>query len=246
MALADLLQLSHNKDAQKIGLSEERVRAAIPIARQYIAYWREYPDMFVDFLKTEENPENFQLFFYQRVFLRAAMRHRYTYATFPRAFSKSFLSILILMLRCVLYPNSHLFVTTGGKEQAAGIAKEKIEEICKLIPGLKKEINWERGQTKTSKDNIEIIFKNGSKLDIMAARQSSRGRRATGGLMEECILIDQTLLNEIIIPTMNVDRRLPDGTRHEEEVVNKSQIYVNFFGQNVIIFLTHFSYIVEH
>lgn len=200
MALADLLQLSHNKDTQKIGLSEERVRAAIPIARQYIAYWREYPDMFVDFLKTEENPENFQLFFYQRVFLRAAMRHRYTYATFPRAFSKSFLSILILMLRCVLYPNSHLFVTTGGKEQAAGIAKEKIEEICKLIPGLKKEINWERGQTKTSKDNIEIIFKNGSKLDIMAARQSSRGRRATGGLMEECILIDQTLLNEIIIP----------------------------------------------
>ena len=200
MALADLLQLSHNKDAQKIGLSEERVRAAIPIARQYIAYWREYPDMFVDFLKTEENPENFSLFFYQRVFLRAAMRHRYTYATFPRAFSKSFLSILILMLRCVLYPNSHLFVTTGGKEQAAGIAKEKIEEICKLIPGLKKEINWERGQTKTSKDNIEIIFKNGSKLDIMAARQSSRGRRATGGLMEECILIDQTLLNEIIIP----------------------------------------------
>lgn len=200
MALADLLQLSHNKDAQKIGLSEERVRAAIPIARKYIAYWREYPDMFVDFLKTEENPENFSLFFYQRVFLRAAMRHRYTYATFPRAFSKSFLSILILMLRCVLYPNSHLFVTTGGKEQAAGIAKEKIEEICKLIPGLKKEINWERGQTKTSKDNIEIIFKNGSKLDIMAARQSSRGRRATGGLMEECILIDQTLLNEIIIP----------------------------------------------
>lgn len=230
MALVDLLQLSHNKDAQKIGLSEERVRAAIPVARQYIAYWREYPDMFVDFLKTEENPENFQLFFYQRVFLRAAMRHRYTYATFPRAFSKSFLSILILMLRCVLYPNSHLFVTTGGKEQAAGIAKEKIEEICKLIPGLKKEINWERGQTKTSKDNIEIIFKNGSKLDIMAARQSSRGRRATGGLMEECILIDQTLLNEIIIPTMNVDRRLPDGTRHEEEVVNKSQIYVTTAG----------------
>ena len=30
---------------------------------------------------------------------------------------------------------------------------------------------------------------------------------------------------------MNVDRRLPDGTRHEEEIINKSQIYVNFFGQ---------------
>lgn len=29
---------------------------------------------------------------------------------------------------------------------------------------------------------------------------------------------------------MNVDRRLPDGTRHEEEVVNKSQIYVTTAG----------------
>ena len=144
--------------------------------------------------------------------------------------SKSFLSVLVLILRCVLYPNCHLFVTTGGKEQAAGIAKEKVDELCKLIPGLKAEIDWTRGKTKTSKDNIEIIFKSGSVLDIMAARQSSRGKRATGGLVEECILVDQQMLNEVIIPTMNVDRRLPDGSRHEEEPVNKSQIFVTTAG----------------
>ena len=186
--------------------------------------------MFVEFLCGENNPENFHLFFYQRVFLRAVMRHRYAYATFPRAYSKSFLSVLILMLRCVLFPGAHLFVTTGGKEQAAGIAREKAEELCKLIPGLKNEIDWTRGQTKASKNMVEYKFKNGSKLDIMAAQQSSRGKRATGGLMEECILIDQTLLNEVIIPTMNVDRRLADGSRIEEETVNKSQIYVTTAG----------------
>ena len=229
MALADLMELSLAKDQKKLGLSEERIKAQIPIVRQYVAYWREYPDMFVEFL-CGDNPENFSLFFYQRLFLRAVMRHRYAYATFPRAYSKSFLSVLVLMLRCILYPGSHLFVTTGGKEQAAGIAKEKSDELCKLIPGLKNELNMERGKTKTSKDNIELIFKNGSKLDIMAARQSSRGKRATGGLMEECILIDQTLLNEVIIPTMNVDRRLADGSRVESEVVNKSQIYVTTAG----------------
>ena len=48
MALADLLNLSES--TQKIGLSEERVRAIIPAARDYIAFWREYPDLFVDFL----------------------------------------------------------------------------------------------------------------------------------------------------------------------------------------------------
>lgn len=229
MALADLLELSLSKNGKKVGLSEERIRAQIPHLRNYIAFWREYPDIFVEFL-CGDNPQNFKLFFYQRVFLRAVIRHRYAYATFPRAYSKSFLSVLILMIRCTLFPGSHLFVTTGGKEQAAGIAKEKVEELCKLIPGIKNEIDWSRGASKASKDFVEYKFKNGSKLDIMAARQSSRGKRATGGLMEECILIDQTLLNEVIIPTMNVDRRLSDGSRRREEVINKSQIYVTTAG----------------
>ena len=48
--------------------------------------------------------------------------------------------------------------------------------------------------------------------------------------MEECVLIDQDALNEIIIPTTNVNRLLPDGTRHGEEVVNKSQIYITTAG----------------
>ena len=229
MALADLMELSLSKGTKKVGMSEERIRAQIPHLRSYISFWREYPDLFVEFL-CGDNPQNFKLFFYQRVFLRAVIRHRYAYATFPRAYSKSFLSVLILIIRCVLFPGSHLFVTTGGKEQAAGIAKEKVEELCKLIPGIRNEIDWSRGASKASKDMVEYKFKNGSILDIMAARQSSRGKRATGGLMEECILIDQTLLNEVIIPTMNVDRRLSDGTRHREEVINKSQIYVTTAG----------------
>ena len=229
MALADLLAISEIRGQKKAGLSKERIEKIIPILRQYIAFWREYPDIFVEFL-CGDNPENFKLFFYQRVFLRAVMRHRYAYATYPRAYSKSFLSILVLMIRCILFPNSKLFVTTGGKEQAAGIAKEKVEELCKLIPGLKNEIDWSRGASKSSKDDLIYIFKNGSQLDIIAARQSSRGKRKTGGLIEEVILVDGTLLNEIIIPTMNVDRRLSDGSRNRREVINKSQIYVTTAG----------------
>ena len=55
------------------------------------------------------------------------MRHKFVYATFPRAYSKSFLSMMVLMLRCILYPNTQAAVTTGGKEQAASITIAKIE-----------------------------------------------------------------------------------------------------------------------
>lgn len=194
MALKDILNLAKDySETREELITEERIKAIMPYLREYIAFWREYPDIFIDFM-CGNNPENFKLFFYQRVFLRAAIRHRYFYATFPRAFSKSFLSMLILMTRCILFPGSHAFVTTGGKEQAASITREKVDEICRLIPGFKNEINWERGQSKASNKDVEYKFKNTSVLDIMAARQSSRGSRYTFGLIEEVNKIALTYL----------------------------------------------------
>ena len=115
MALADLLAVPSSR--RKIGISEERINAIKPILRQYIAYWRDYPDMFVDFLQTggdPDHPRQLVFYFYQRVFLRAAARHKYLYAVYPRAYSKSFLTMMTLMIRCILYPGAKLFVTSGG------------------------------------------------------------------------------------------------------------------------------------
>lgn len=53
------------------------------------------------------------------------------------------------------------------------------------------------------------------------------------GLIEECVGVDGKILSEVIIPMMNVDRRCLDGSAQPTEVLNKSQIYVNFFGQKV-------------
>jgi len=234
MALEDILKTDQHNSFAKMGLSEQRLLACLSETRKAISFYRDYPDLLVDFyvscVPEKEQKTCLHLFFYQRIFLRQVMRHRHAYATYPRAYSKSFLAMLVLMLRCILYPNSHLFVTSGGKEQAVGIAREKAEELCKLVPGLSNEVNFERGKSKSSKEEFTFLFKNGSVLDVIPARQSSRGRRANGGLMEEIILIDGTLLNEVIIPLMNVDRRLPDGTRNKDEVVNKSQVYVTTAG----------------
>ncbi len=227
MSLQALLQLNE-RESKKQGLSEQRLNKNLDSLRQLIAFFKWYPDLFVDFIKGPDS--TFKFLFYQRIFLRVVMRHRYVYATFPRAYSKSFLSVMALMLRCTFYPNSHLFVTTGGKQQAASITMAKVEQICHLLPVLEKEINWERGKTTKGRDNVRYVWKNGSTLDILVASQKSRGQRRNGGLMEECVLIDGSILNQVIIPTTNVDRILSDGTRHPTELINKSQIYITTAG----------------
>ena len=84
MAKTDTMPLSLQRslnivdNGQKIGISKERFALIEPELRKYIAFWREYPDMFIDFLQTGENgeiPQNgLRFYFYQRVFLRACLR----------------------------------------------------------------------------------------------------------------------------------------------------------------------------
>ena len=105
MALQDLLDLSQSR--KKIGISEERIDAVKPIIRKYIAFWREYPDLFVDFMargSADENLEDstFHFYFYQRVFLRSVMRHQYVYAVFPRA-------CFYAPVRNFLFPRTNFF-----------------------------------------------------------------------------------------------------------------------------------------
>ena len=54
MSLQNLLELSEGRDNHKQGLSEERLKEQVPALRNLIAFYREYPDYLVDFMKAME------------------------------------------------------------------------------------------------------------------------------------------------------------------------------------------------
>ena len=234
MALRDILQASNRRkiDLDSDAIKEE-VHNHLEEYRELIAYWRVYPDKLVDYYLSLGNPYNFKFIFYQRLFLRALFRHKYVYATFVRAWSKSFMSVMALMLKAILYPGAKLFTVAGGKQQSAEILSGKVLEICKLIPAMEREIIWDtrgtRARTAQTKDSVIYTFKNGSTLENVAASEKTRGRRFNSGLMEECVGIDQDILNEVLIPTLNVDRMV-QGQTDSNEQLNKSQIFVTTAG----------------
>ena len=78
------------------------------------------------------------------------------------------------------------------------------------------------GVTKEGKDYCEYHFKNGSIIDNIAAKESSRGKRRHAGLLEECVGIDGDMLNSVILPIMQIDRRTACGLPDPDEPLNKS------------------------
>ena len=114
MALSDLLSVTQSENA-KIEITEDLLMKNIDDYRNIIAYWRMYPDRLIDYY-CSLNPENtFHFYFFQRLTLRVIMRHKYSYAVFCRAYSKSFLSVMSLMLKAILYPGAHLFTVAEGE-----------------------------------------------------------------------------------------------------------------------------------
>lgn len=97
-----------------------------------------YPDIFIDM--TTPEGDNINLFFYQRLFLRTVMRFKTVYVTACRAWSKSFLTILGLMLQCIFIPNHKAFICAPNKSQGAQIAREKIYEIYQHWPLIRREV----------------------------------------------------------------------------------------------------------
>lgn len=189
-----------------------------------------YPDIYLDLIKPQDS--SFTLFFYQRITLRALMRFKDVFGTAPRAFSKSFITILAMMLQCIFIPGTKRFICAPNKTQAAQIAKEKIVEIYDRWPLLRKEVlGGEISDTPGNfgKDYVTIKFRNGSQFDVVGALDSQRGGRRHGGLIDEVRDHDETPINEVVLPLMNVSRRLPDNTVNEKEP-NQQRIFMTSAG----------------
>lgn len=160
-----------------------------------------YPDIFIDFITPSES--NFKLFFYQRITLRALMRYTDVYVTAPRAFSKSFITIMGLFLQCIFMPGTKRFICAPGKGQSAQIAKEKMAEIYDRFPILRREVlGYELSDMPGNfgKDYMTLKFRNGSVFDVVGALDSTRGGRRHGGLIDETRDHEEEPINEIVLP----------------------------------------------
>jgi hypothetical protein len=189
-----------------------------------------YPDIYLDLIKPVDS--NFNLFPYQRMFLRVCMRYTHIYITAARATSKTFLSILAKYLQCVFLPGHVGSIVAPNKSQAAKITKQKVQEIWRIWPLLKNELELYNGEPHANfgKDYTELYFKNGSKLSVVCALDSDRGIRTHATLIDEARDQDGDAIAEIILPQMNVSRRTANGLVNNKEAINTQVIYATSAG----------------
>lgn len=86
-------------------------------------------------------------------------------------------------------------------------------------------------------ESVETIPK-GSRAEMDTARSANLRRDSPNLVMEECALIDGDALSSIILPMMNIDRRLPDGTVDPDEP-HQAQTYIKIFSSEKFLSALH-------
>lgn len=187
----------------------------------FVSWARWNPDLLLDLLKPEKGGIN--LHSDQRVFLRGILRFVSVYGVFPRGWGKTWNEVMASILACMLFPNMEIALTAQTKQNSAELLKSKFDEICKQYPLIKNEVI----QTKFSKDDAEILFANGSKLDTLANSQTSKGQRRRRIQIEESALLDNILFEDALEPIVEIGRSTVGGLG----IINPEELnqQINFF-----------------
>lgn len=203
------------------GTNIRNLEDMIPDFADMLAYFQVYPDKFIDYILPEDS--KFNLYPFQRIFLRVMARYKKVYITATRGTSKSFLNILSMYLKCIFFPNIKLSLVAPQKDQASQIAQQNIEAIWNFMPLLQKEAK----KTTFAKDFTRIVFYNNSVLDIVVASQGSRGLRRHGLSFEEIVQMEKhrEVIGEVLLPLLANNRKGADGKVSPYEI-HKQLMYV--------------------
>ena len=220
------LNSSNAKDIKV--LRKERVKENLELYQNALNTFLSYPDLLSDIMTPKRS--SFSMFFAQRIVLRSMARHRQTYATFTRAFSKSFLADYYSYLKCMMVPHCNGFVAAATGKQAASIVKQKFSgDLWVKFPLLKNEMvkHNKREPYIQGEDYAEFRFSNGSVFDVIGGHP--RGGRRDFGIFEEIIEQDPVKVNEELIPLMNSPRQGYDGKINPYEKQGQ-KIYITTSG----------------
>lgn len=111
-----------------------------------------------------------------------------------RGMGKSMIVAAFLCAYCTLYPGTEVVIAAGQRGQSINVLTKITEGFMQSSPNLRNEISkWN-----TSPSDGFIIWKNGSIIKVVTARDSARSARAHIVIMDEFRMIEKSVVDKVL------------------------------------------------
>ena len=178
----------------------------------WCTFWRRNLHLFVrDYLKLKLYP-------YQQIAIYEMGISNFICMIASRNDAKSFIIALYACCRCILYPGTIFVIGSATKGQAKLMVSAKIQdELMEWSSALKSEIS----DISISINDINVKFRNSSKIVVYTANDNARGNRSHASCREEFRQIDKKIEDSVISPFQTVR--------------NRPYMLNDFYGENKIL-----------
>jgi hypothetical protein len=141
-----------------------------------------------------------------------------------RAAAKSFIVAVFVTARSILYPGLETIIAATTKAQAGLIIKKKIQYLFDNSDVCKDEII----KITTNANTYECIFRNGSKISVVAANEGALGERCNDLIVDEFAQADKDVLDNILKPFL-IPRQTPFTNNKDhpeyENIIEPVRVY---------------------
>lgn len=161
-----------------------------------VAYWasfyRKNPQRFVlEYL-------NVKLKLFQKILIYMMMVSTNFMYIASRGSGKTWLTSLYCVVRCVLYPGTHICVGSCFKGQSLEVIQKINDDFMKNYSWGSANLRSEISDISTSINNAHVDFKNGSWIKIVSSNDSARHNRATLIVVDEFRMVDLNTINTVL------------------------------------------------
>lgn len=183
--LSEHLKDRHSTDKQKRFTSKsERVDDQM---RMWISYWRCNLHRFAEDLGV-------RLHLFQKLILFVMEYFPNFMYIASRGTGKSFLIALYAILKCILYPDLKVVISSATKGQAILMIKQYVRYFYNEYPLIRNEIE----EIKDGVAEPKCTFKNGSTITAVTASDNSRGFRSNILILEEFAIMKKSIIDSVL------------------------------------------------
>lgn len=175
---------------------------------------------------------------FQVILLWAMMNNHFFMFIASRGLGKSFLSAIYVCVRCILYPETKIIVTSKVKSQGISVLRKIKEDLRPKSAFLQREII----DINTGAQDPRIDFANGSFIRVMAANDGARGARGNLLLVDEFILVEKDIIDTVFKKMLTSPRHpkfldKPEYQNRPDLKERNMQMYLSSAGMK-----THWAY----
>jgi hypothetical protein len=196
--LKNMKPYSKQNEPVKMLSDKELSRQKIDRIKSWVTFYRKNPSFFI------EHYMGVHLYPYQRFWVNLMPRGTRFVGIASRASAKSWLIAVYAIARCILYPGTTIALASSTKAQAGLIISEKCQTLHDDHPNIVRETV----KIVSNRNNWEMVFKNGSKINVVVSGEAGRGHRSNITVLEERRLIPTEVIDAIIRPFL-VSRQPP-------------------------------------